>query len=94
MTGTIVVCDVEDPGVSFVEVPEHTSVNFNYLNDICYTVFAGEDMLMVRRYYIDEEEPQVLTVRFLISKMNWNAHKWEEIQTLGEHSVFIGKNSS
>ncbi|MCI37741.1 hypothetical protein A2U01_0058967, partial [Trifolium medium] len=37
---------LNDPGVSFVEVPEITPVNFhyyNYFDKICYTVFAGED---------------------------------------------------
>ncbi|MCI52183.1 hypothetical protein A2U01_0073427, partial [Trifolium medium] len=46
MTGTIAVCDIEDPGVSLVEVPEITPFNFhyyNYFDKICYTVFAGED---------------------------------------------------
>ncbi|MCI60482.1 hypothetical protein A2U01_0081738, partial [Trifolium medium] len=44
-----------------------------YFDDICYVVFAGEDMLMVKRLCVEEDQPQelepypdMLTVRFWI----------------------------
>jgi len=58
-------------------------------------------MLLVQRYCTEEYQPQdfepypdMLTLNFWIYKMNWNVLMWEEIQSLGEHSLFIGKNYS
>jgi hypothetical protein len=47
---------------------------------------------------VDENEQFELsdsfTVGFLIYKMNWDSLCWEEIHTLGEYSMFLGKNHS
>ncbi|XP_058785493.1 F-box protein At4g35733-like [Vicia villosa] len=96
MRGTIAVCDVEGPGVSFIEATIYT----DYLDRICYVMFSGEDMLMVSRNFAWEcqhqefgPDPDVWTIGFVIYKLNWNLLKWEEIQTLGEH-LFIRNNYS
>ncbi|GAU24931.1 hypothetical protein TSUD_311660 [Trifolium subterraneum] len=95
--GTFAVCDVEGPRISFIQ-KKTSKYDDNYIS---YALFDGEDMFLVHRYVTEEEEPQdlepypdMLTEMFWIYKMNWNVLEWEEIQTLGEHSVFIGKNSS
>ncbi|XP_058785513.1 probable F-box protein At1g44080 [Vicia villosa] len=95
--GTVAVCDVEGPSISIIE----TTISTGSLHRICYVMFSGEDMLMVTRDFTLEfeplefgPEPDVWTVGFVIYKLNWNLLKWEEIQTLGEHSLFIGKNYS
>lgn len=96
-SGITAVCDVvEGPRVSYIPPP--TSL---YYNDVFYAVFSGEEMLLIQRYCTEEYEPRdfepypdMSTVKFWIYKMNWNMLKWEEIQTLGEHSLFIGKNYS
>lgn len=86
MSGTIAVCDVEDHQVSIIENVNSVHIS----NDIYYLVFSGDDMLLVTRYFQDEDQ----TVGFQILKMNWYVLKWEEVQTLVENALFIGRNAS
>ncbi|CAJ2642884.1 unnamed protein product [Trifolium pratense] len=82
-SGIIAVCDLDGSPIFL-----HENISFsNHFNNTCYTVFAGEDMLLVKL-------KQSTVMEFDIFKMNWNVLEWEKIQTLGEYSLFIGKLSS
>ncbi|MCI08246.1 ubiquitin-protein ligase, partial [Trifolium medium] len=86
MNGQIAVCDIEG---SQVFLHENISIS-HYFISMCYTVLAGEDMLLVKQ----SDDMRSTVTGFAVFKMNWNVLEWEEIQTLGEYSLFIGKNSS
>ncbi|KAK2446587.1 hypothetical protein QL285_017372 [Trifolium repens] len=86
INGIIAVCDIEG---SRVFLHENTSIS-SYLINSCYTVLAGEDMLLVKQ--LNDTDSTV--TGFKIFKMDLNMLEWEEVQTLGEYSLFIGKNSS
>ncbi|XP_058725352.1 F-box protein At2g26160-like [Vicia villosa] len=61
-----------------------------------YLVFFKEDMLLVSRLFLNGSQSGLFskTSRFMIYKMNWKLGMWEEIETLGKYSLFIGMKSS
>ena len=99
--GIIAVCDVEasfPPRVSIIQTSP-----FQFAGDIHYAVFSGEDMLLVSRIleleFDDDDaggESNLVyrTAGFDVFKMNWDALRWQKIETLGDRALFIGGNSS
>jgi hypothetical protein len=93
--GTIAVCDIEVPRVSII----HTTASVEFNGDIFYTVFSGEEMLLVTRIleqdFSDAGDMFVYrTVGFEVFKMDWNVMTWNKIETLGDKALFVGGNSS
>ncbi|XP_058742556.1 F-box protein At2g26160-like [Vicia villosa] len=84
-----------DAGLGQISHIEMTKINFK--NDHRNLVLFKEDMLLVIQSRIYDRQAGHLTyetVGFKVYKMNWNERKWEQIQSLGEHSLFIGTKSS
>ncbi|KAK7283441.1 hypothetical protein RIF29_12957 [Crotalaria pallida] len=100
--GTIAVCDIYGYAPPQVTIIQTAPIEFS--GDIYYVVFLVKDMLLVARFLeqvFDDDDVAggvynlvYRTVGFEAFKMNWGEMKWEKIETLGDHVLFVGGNSS
>lgn len=82
INGKIAVFDLVGSQISHVEM-----TGMSFVNEYPHLVFLKENLLMVTKNMSDTTDIKIYT-------MNWNVGKWERIQSLGGHSLFIGRKSS
>ncbi|XP_058776648.1 F-box protein SKIP23-like [Vicia villosa] len=101
--GIIAVFDVDRRKISHIkmsfdiEISPFGFIGLPSVNDHSNLVFLKENMLLVIPKFKSVKNMsgnRVTTIGFKIYEMNGNVCKWEQIHSLGEHSLFIGVKSS
>ncbi|XP_010266939.1 PREDICTED: F-box protein SKIP23-like [Nelumbo nucifera] len=91
--GKVVICDVS--GVS----PVVTVINTLWLfgGDILYLVEQSGELLLVTRHLelgLVEPDMAYKTIRFEVAKLDSSSQNWVKLKGIGDHVLFLGKNSS
>lgn len=101
--GAIAVCDVNGPSPSVPDLSVVKPPTQHVFAVLCLVNLGDDELLLVSRDLgpeladcEDDELPEIYfrTDGFWVFRMNWSGPQWEEVKSLGDWMLFVGKNSA